>query len=71
MPKSLPRKAEILASAFFARDAVALAQDLVGATLLVDGIGGVIVETEAFPSPAPWDELFTAEGLSTSPPARG
>jgi DNA-3-methyladenine glycosylase len=53
MPKSLPRNAEILASAFFARDAVTVAQDLVGATLLVDGIGGVIVETEAYTADDP------------------
>jgi DNA-3-methyladenine glycosylase len=60
MPKP-SRKAEIpslhekgsalaapLSSALFARDVVTTAQDLVGATLLVDGIGGVIVETEAY-----------------------
>ena len=29
-------------------DAVALAPQLIGATLLVDGVGGIIVETEAY-----------------------
>ena len=32
----------------FARDVAEVAYDLVGATLLVDGVGGVIVETEAY-----------------------
>lgn len=34
--------------AFFARSVHRVAPDLIGATLLVDGIGGVIVEVEAY-----------------------
>lgn len=37
-----------LPHAFFARSAACVARDLIGATLLVDGVGGVIVETEAY-----------------------
>jgi DNA-3-methyladenine glycosylase len=40
----------ILPQSFFARDAVTVAHDLIGAILLVDGIGGRIVETEAYTS---------------------
>jgi len=33
---------------FFARDVVAVATDFLGARLLVDGVGGLVVETEAY-----------------------
>lgn len=33
---------------FFARDVVAVAAELLGARLLVNGIGGLLVETEAY-----------------------
>lgn len=32
----------------FAQDAVALARQLIGGTLILDGVGGVVVETEAY-----------------------
>jgi DNA-3-methyladenine glycosylase len=39
---------DVLPRAFFARDVVQVARDLVGAKLLVAGVGGRIVETEAY-----------------------
>ncbi|MGJ5181057.1 DNA-3-methyladenine glycosylase [Bradyrhizobium oligotrophicum] len=48
---SRPRRAAAgrrLARSFFARDVLDVAPDLIGATFLVDGVGGVIVEVEAY-----------------------
>src|SRR5438046_10507040 len=38
----------LLKRAFFARSVHAVAPDLIGATLLVNGVGGIIVEVEAY-----------------------
>ena len=43
-----PRLGKPLKRAFFDRSVHEVAPDLIGATLLVDGVGGIIVEVEAY-----------------------
>jgi len=49
IPKtSPPRLGKALKRAFFDRSVHEVAPDLIGATMLVDGVGGIIVEVEAY-----------------------
>jgi len=43
-----PRLGKPLKRSFFARSVLDVAPDLIGATMLVDGVGGIIVEVEAY-----------------------
>jgi DNA-3-methyladenine glycosylase len=45
---AVPRLGKPLKRSFFARSVHEVAPDLIGATLLVDGVGGIIVEVEAY-----------------------
>lgn len=48
MPASAPTLGKRLNRSFFARSVHEVAPELIGATLLVDGVGGIIVEVEAY-----------------------
>jgi DNA-3-methyladenine glycosylase len=50
--------ADVLSTAFFARSVHEVAPDLVGITLLVDGVGGPIVEAEAYDAVDPASHGF-------------
>lgn len=56
-----------LPQSFFAQDAVRVARDLVGATLLIDGVGGVIVETEAYTGDDPASHSFRGPSPRNAP----
>jgi len=58
--KSAPAK---LDRSFFDRHALTVARDLIGVTLLVDGVGGKIVEVEAYDETDPASHIY--EGRRT------
>jgi DNA-3-methyladenine glycosylase len=55
---SEPKLGKPLKRAFFARSVLAVAPDLIGATLLVNGVGGIIVELEAYDQSEPAAHSF-------------
>jgi DNA-3-methyladenine glycosylase len=63
-----------LSRAFFARPVLEVARELVGVTLLVDGVGGIIVETEAYHHEDPASHTFRGPTLRNAamfgPPGR-
>jgi DNA-3-methyladenine glycosylase len=50
--------ADVLGAAFFARSVHEVAPDLIGATLLFEGVGGPIVEVEAYDATDPASHAF-------------
>src|SRR3712207_9132611 len=49
----------MLRADFFDQPSVELARELIGCTLLVDGVGGLIVETEAYSPDDPASHSFS------------
>ncbi|MGZ5313685.1 MAG: DNA-3-methyladenine glycosylase [Solirubrobacterales bacterium] len=56
-----------LDAAFFARSVHEVARELVGCTLLLDGVGGVIVETEAYDATDPACHAFNGPTARNEP----
>ena len=55
--------AEPICSGFFQRPVAEVAYDLIGAALLVDGVGGIVVETEAYDRTDPASHSFRGQTL--------
>lgn len=62
---SVARSKQRLEAGFFARPAEEVAPELIGATLLVDGVGGRIVEVEAYDQGEPASHGFRGPTPST------
>jgi DNA-3-methyladenine glycosylase len=56
--QSLEPMADVLSTDFFARSVHEVAPDVIGVTLLVDGVGGPIVEAEAYDPADPASHAF-------------
>jgi DNA-3-methyladenine glycosylase len=56
-------KEQHLPAGFFAREVETVARALIGTTLLVEGVGGMIVETEAYDSSDPASHCFRGPTL--------
>jgi DNA-3-methyladenine glycosylase len=70
----LPALGKPLKRSFFGRSVHDVAPDLIGTTLLVDGIGGIIVEVEAYHHTDPAAHSYIGEternGVMFGPPGR-
>jgi DNA-3-methyladenine glycosylase len=68
MPQNAPKPklGRLLKRAFFGRSVLEVAPDLIGATLLVDGVGGMVVEVEAYHHTEPAAHSFNGPTPRTS-----
>ena len=57
----------MLPESFFARSVLEVARDLVGCALLVDGVGGIVVETEAYRADEPACHAYVGLTPRTEP----